>query len=84
VTHADFEVIAQALEPRIKRVIVSYESALVDRHVQPVYRGRVTVSRRDFGDPDSEIRRLRDTIERRLQQRVLLGHVVQVEMEVLP
>ncbi len=83
VTHADFEVIVQAMEPRVKQTRVSYEAALIDNRVQPVHRVHLTVSRRDFGDPDTEIRRVRDGVERHLQSRVLLGHAVEVVMETI-
>lgn len=84
VTHADFEVLVQAMEPRVKQTRVTYEAAVVDSRVQPVHRVALVVSRRDFGDPDTEIRRLRDTVERHLQARVLLGHAIEVGMEILP
>lgn len=84
VTHADFEVLVQAMEPRVKQTRVTYEAAVVDRRVQPVHRVVLVVSRRDFGDPDTEIRRLRDAVERHLQRRILLGHAVEVSTEVLP
>lgn len=81
VTLDDFEILAQAFEPRVKRVRVNYIGTVAERRLRPAHMVTVTVVARDFGDPETELRRLRDQLERHLQDRALIGHTVRVHIE---
>jgi hypothetical protein len=84
ITADDFQLLAQAFEPRVRRATVQYRASISDRRLQPVHCVQATVSRRDFGDPEAELVRLRSSLETHLQQRALVGQVIRVEIEELP
>jgi hypothetical protein len=80
VTAEDYTLLAQAFEPRIKQVRVDHVVSIRDRQLQPIHIVRPTVVRRDFGDPDAELLRLKASLELHLQQRGLVGQLIRVEL----
>ncbi|MBK8056894.1 MAG: hypothetical protein IPK33_03130 [Gemmatimonadetes bacterium] len=84
VTASDFELLVKAFDSRVAAVRVSVEGSVSEGRLQPVHRVTVGVTRGAFSDPDSEIPRLRAVLERRLQERALLGQVVRVAIESAP
>jgi hypothetical protein len=83
VTPEDFHVLVRAIEPRVKRVDVTFSASVMERRLQPVHVVTVTVSRRDFSTDASlnEFPRLREMLERHLAARTLVGQVVRVVLE---
>jgi hypothetical protein len=78
VTAADYEIAARAYEPRITAVDVTSATEMSGRGVELVDSVAVRVSRADFADPDAELVRLRDLLQRHLAQRCVIGHRIVV------
>jgi hypothetical protein len=82
ITTADFEFLTQAFDARLAEVRVEHEATLVDRRLQTVHVVRCRVRETDLGDPESDAPRLRDRLQRHLQDRALIGQVVRVDLAV--
>lgn len=81
VTAADLEVAVRAFEPRVRSVRVSGGSELHDVVLRRVERITVRADPADFADPEAEAIRLRGHLQRHLQERMVLGQRVRVEVE---
>ena len=81
VTAADMEIASRAYEPRIGEVSVRSTTEVRDRGLELVNTVTIRVSRGDFADPDAELVRLRDSLERHLQERCVIGQRIRVVVD---
>jgi hypothetical protein len=81
VTAADLEVTVRAFEPRVRSVCVACGSELHEGVLRRVERVTVRADPAAFADPEAEAIRLRAHLQRHLQERVVLGQRVRVEVE---
>jgi hypothetical protein len=78
VTAADMEIASQAYEPRIREVQVRSSTEIRDGGLELVNTVTVRTPRGDYADPDAELVRLRDSLERHLQERCVIGQRIRV------
>ena len=78
VTAADMEIASQAYEPRIRDVQVRSSTEIHNRGLQLVNTVTVRTARADYADPDAELVRLRESLERHLQERCVIGQRIRV------
>jgi hypothetical protein len=78
VTAADVDVSARAFEPRIDRVDVVATCDRTSSGLRPVDLVTIHVRHGEFADPEADLVRLRDRLERHLQQRAMIGHRIRV------
>jgi hypothetical protein len=81
VTAADYEIASRAYEPRITDVHVVSATEMTGQGVELVDAVTVRVSRADFTDPDAELVRLRDLLQRHLESRCVIGHRIVVTVD---
>ena len=81
VTAADIEIASQAFEPRIGTVDVEPGAEMTDRGLELVNAVRVVVNPSDFADPTAELVRLRDSLERHLEARCVMGQRIRVTVD---
>ncbi len=81
VTAPDFEITARAFDPRIESVSVSSVSEVAGGALQAVDLVRVTVPRDQLPDPDADVIRIRNGLERQLEKRSVLGRRARVTVE---
>ena len=80
VTAADVEIASRAYEPRIREVRVASAAQRTERGLELVDAVTAVVAPDDFADPDAELPRLRDLLQRHLQSRCAIGHRIHVEV----
>ena len=81
VTAGDMEIAARAYEPRIRDVRVTSTAETTKRGIALVNAVTVRVNPVDFADPDAELTRLSDSLQRHLESRCTIGHNIRVRVE---
>ena len=81
VTASDMEIAARAFEPRIKSVRVASSAQTTERGLALVNAVTVSVHSSDFADPEAELARLRDALQRHLAARCVIGHRIRVDVD---
>jgi hypothetical protein len=81
VTAADIEIASRAFEPRVNAVEVDSGSEMTERGLELVNAVHVRVNPLDFADPDAELVRLKDSLERHLESRCVMGHRIRVTID---
>jgi hypothetical protein len=81
VTAADIEIASRAFEPRITSVDVDSGAEMTSRGLELVNVVRVRANPSEFADPDAELVRLRDSLERHLESRCVMGHRIRVTID---
>ena len=81
VTAADMEIVSRAYEPRIRGVRVRSSTEIRNRGLELVNTVTVSTSKSDYADPDAELVRLRQSLERHLQERCVIGQRIRVEVD---
>ena len=81
VTAADIEIASRAFEPRVTHVNVDSATEVTERGLELVNAVRISVKKSEFADPDAELVRLRDSLERHLETRCVIGHRFRVTVD---